>query len=334
MADLETRKPFSADNYVDPASKTGINGGKEFERSDAMFADDVNKIINNQMFLKDKKADLANPNFSGEPSISGKAIATEHYVDEAMKSKADLANPNFSGAPSISGEQIATKKYVQDTYGGFKVNNKPLSDDLTLTANDVGAVEANLPISGGTHCKITYDHKGLVQYGQNLDLWDIPWGLVGAGNGISVSRNSDGEYVVRSDAELVGVQYPGGKAEGSYMFSSEKLTSNYQKGEVQLLFLRLCQSNTGYSVDIPIDLLFLMKNTGQKIAILGEYNSGQISMQVTDCTALKTDVYRPYMDFSVTIDFDFTSRGGDTYGYVKAEWWARRLEHNPGPTGY
>ena len=279
------------------------------------------------------KADLANPDFSGEPSISGKAIATEHYVDEAMKFKADLANPNFSGAPSISGEQIATKKYVQDTYGGFKVNNKPLSDDLTLTANDVGAVEANLPISGGTHCKITYDHKGLVQYGQNLDLWDIPWGLVGAGNGISVSRNSDGEYVVRSDAELVGVQYPGGKADRPYTFSSEKLTSNYQKGEVQLLFLRLCQSQTNNSVDLPIDLLFLMKNTGQQLEIWGEY-SGVITMQVTDCRVVRTNKLSPYMDFSVTIDFDFTSRGGDSDGYVKAEWWARRLEHNPGPTGY
>ena len=181
MADLETRKPFSADNYVDPASLSGINGGKEFERSDVMFADDVNKIVNNQMYLKDKKADLASPDFSGEPKITGKAIATESYVDKAV--------------------------------GGITINNKPFSGNITLNAEDVGAVEANPRIAGGTKCKVTYDHKGLVTYGEDLGLWDMPWDLVVAGNGINVRRNDSGKYEVASDSQLVGLQYPGCKAD-------------------------------------------------------------------------------------------------------------------------
>ena len=334
MADLETRKPFSADNYVDPASLSGINGGKEFERSDVMFADDVNKIVNNQMYLKDKKADLASPDFSGEPKITGKAIATESYVDDALRVKADLASPDFSGEPKITGKAIATESYVDKAVGGITINNKPFSGNITLNAEDVGAVEANPRIAGGTKCKVTYDHKGLVTYGEDLGLWDMPWDLVVAGNGINVRRNDSGKYEVASDSQLVGFRYPGYKADTSYEFSSSDLTSNYKKGEVQLLFLRLCQSKTDNTVDIPIDLLILMKNTGQEITILGESYSGGISMQVTDCRAIKTDGYRPYMDISVTIKFSFSSRGGDSEGYVRAEWWARRLEHNPGPTGY
>jgi len=55
-----------------------------------------------------------------------------------------------------------------------KINNKALTADITLSASDVGAVASNTAITGATKCKITYDSKGLVTAGANLDASDIP----------------------------------------------------------------------------------------------------------------------------------------------------------------
>ncbi len=45
---------------------------------------------------------------------------------------------------------------------------------VTLSHEDVGAVEANIEITGATKCKITYDSKGLVTEGEDLTAADIP----------------------------------------------------------------------------------------------------------------------------------------------------------------
>ncbi len=45
---------------------------------------------------------------------------------------------------------------------------------VTLNYEDVGAVKANTEITGATKCKITYDSKGLVTYGEDLTAADIP----------------------------------------------------------------------------------------------------------------------------------------------------------------
>ncbi len=45
---------------------------------------------------------------------------------------------------------------------------------VTLSHEDVGAVEANTEITGATKCKITYDSKGLVTAGEDLTAADIP----------------------------------------------------------------------------------------------------------------------------------------------------------------
>lgn len=54
------------------------------------------------------------------------------------------------------------------------INNKALTEDITLTASDVGAVASNTAITGATKCKITYDSKGLVTAGSDLEANDIP----------------------------------------------------------------------------------------------------------------------------------------------------------------
>jgi hypothetical protein len=50
------------------------------------------------------------PAFTGVPTISGVAIATQGYV--TSQSYAPLASPNFSGTPQIAGAAIATQSYV------------------------------------------------------------------------------------------------------------------------------------------------------------------------------------------------------------------------------
>jgi hypothetical protein len=55
MSELTTKIPFAAGEYVDPATTDGINGGNEFEPSEKLFAGDVNKIVKNQMYLKENK---------------------------------------------------------------------------------------------------------------------------------------------------------------------------------------------------------------------------------------------------------------------------------------
>lgn len=52
------------------------------------------------------------------------------------------------------------------------VNGK--TGTVILNYEDVGAVEANLAITGATKCKITYDSKGLVTAGADLSASDIP----------------------------------------------------------------------------------------------------------------------------------------------------------------
>lgn len=57
------------------------------------------------------------------------------------------------------------------------INGKPLSSNINLDASDVGAVASNTAITGATKCKITYDSKGLVTAGTNLNSSDITTAL-------------------------------------------------------------------------------------------------------------------------------------------------------------
>ena len=66
----------------------------------------------------------------------------------------------------------------------YTYSQSPLEVDQTVTAGDADAVssvaviayavEKNNPITGATKCKITYDSKGLVTAGADLQAGDIP----------------------------------------------------------------------------------------------------------------------------------------------------------------
>ena len=61
---------------------------------------------------------------------------------------------------------------ISNTTAVVSVNNK--TGDVTLDSDDVGAVSKNNAITGSTKCKITYDSKGLVTAGADLQAADIP----------------------------------------------------------------------------------------------------------------------------------------------------------------
>lgn len=100
----------------------------------------------------------------------------------------------------VTGLNYVNKTAADETYvpKTTKVNGHALSADVTVTAADVGLgnvdntsdedkpistatqtalnkkVDANVAITGGTACKITYDAKGLVTAGAALEVGDLP----------------------------------------------------------------------------------------------------------------------------------------------------------------
>ena len=271
---------FASDKFYDPLSETeGINGGRQFEGSDVMFADDVNKIVSNEIFLNNTKAD---------------------------------------------------KTHRHD------------SSSLDFDPADIGVVAANESITAATKCKITYDEKGLVTAGANLSNPDIPSGLIQGGDGVTVSRNAGtGVYTVSANKlKLVGYRYPQqGITLNKYSFTANyntyDLTANRPKGAVQVLFLRLNQSNTGYTIDIPIEMLILMYHSQENMRILGEELS-PYKMQITNCNVSRRNASHPYLDINITVNFTYELQvaGTGTGKWLRAEWWGRELEDTPETSGY
>lgn len=76
----------------------------------------------------------------------------------------------------LSAEPASTlanwKEIVSPADAVTSVNGK--TGVVTLNYADVGAVQANTAITGATKCKITYDSKGLVTAGADLEASDIP----------------------------------------------------------------------------------------------------------------------------------------------------------------
>lgn len=280
---------FTSEKYVDPSSATeGINGGKQFVGSDALFADDINKIVNNEMYLKSSKTDVGH------------------------------------------------RHVYEDLSGVAEANHTHNAKDLDFNPAEVGAVEANEEITGDTKCKITYDHKGLVTKGENLAPSDIPAGLITGSNGITVSRSGNGVYTVGGFvSKLTGYRYSRQTISSSTTmnFNSYDLTKNRVKGAIQVLFLRLNQSQSGYTIDIPIEMLLLMYQTQQELEVLGSY-SDVIKMQITSCSVSRYSASHPYMDIALTVKFSYSSRSGTRGNGLRAEWWGRTLEATSETSGY
>lgn len=94
------------------------------------------------------------------------------YTDDSISTN----NPAFVAAvtncPVIIAPTDATELGEYGTYG--TIGAVLLALAAGLAALKKGKVDANSAITGGTNCKITYDSKGLVTGGSNLEATDIP----------------------------------------------------------------------------------------------------------------------------------------------------------------
>ncbi len=312
MAELGTKKAFNSE-YVDPSdAEKGINGGYQFEGSDVLFADDLNKIVNNEKHLKESKSDKGHTH---TPEEIGAAPAVHRHGYSDLTDVAAASHTHTF--QDLSGVAAAGHTHSPSAIGAAAANHTHSLESLeaaparhTHTASEIGA----------------HTHSAK----------DIETGLIVGNNGISVSRSSTGVYTVSGEVPaLMGYRYSrqtiGTNTSCSY--DSYDLTRNKDKGTIQVLFLRLSQAETGYTIDIPIEMLILMFHTQQSVDVLN-ITSNRITMQVTNCILSKNNVSHKYMDIDLTAKFSFISKGGYSGNALRAEWWGRPLEKTYEPTGY
>lgn len=150
-------------------------------------------------------------------ALTGVVIGDVYNVVAAgtLNGEAFEAGSNFVAIKAGAGSQTG----MWDKLGGTidlsayakktEVPTLTAFNDLTTTVN--GKVTANANITAGTKCKITYDAKGLVTAGANLEESDIPTlaiskisGLNTALNGkVPTTRKVNGK-ALSEDIELVG----------------------------------------------------------------------------------------------------------------------------------
>lgn len=196
---------------------------------------------------------------------------TANFVEGAGKSY-----PAGTNIVCINTATSGTAVYKWDVLAGFvdlsgyvqtsrKINNKALTSDIALSANDVGAVASNNAISGATKCKITYDSKGLVTAGANLSASDIP--------SLALSKISD----VTATASEVNV-LDGITASTTELNYTEGVTSNIQtqlnSKAADNSVVKLTGSQTIDGVKTFSDVIGT--TTGKGISIKGTDHSFQI----------------------------------------------------------
>lgn len=91
-------------------------------------------------------------------------------TDEQVEALGGVHSSKVWAAVSAAGQIQSDWDQTDDTKKDY-IRNKPF---IPTQAGDIGAVEANAGITGATHTKITYDAKGLVTAGADLEEADIP----------------------------------------------------------------------------------------------------------------------------------------------------------------
>lgn len=95
---------------------------------------------------------------------------SSHQSIKTLKTD-NTTTQSTSSSEAIAGSGTINLHKISKTGNYNDLLNKP---SIPSTASDVGAVEANTAITGATKCKITYDSKGLVTAGADLEASDIP----------------------------------------------------------------------------------------------------------------------------------------------------------------
>ena len=114
------------------------------------------------------------------------ATAAQGALADTAVQPGDLATVATSGdyddltnkptIPTVNNATLTIQKNgtTVNTFTANASSNVTANITVPTTAADVGAVAANTAITGATKCKITYDSKGLVTAGANLQASDIP----------------------------------------------------------------------------------------------------------------------------------------------------------------
>jgi hypothetical protein len=112
------------------------------------------------------------PAFTGVPTISGVAIATQGYV--ASQGYAPLASPNFSGTPQIAGAAIATQSYVtgqgyapiaNPVFTGSVAANGPATDSAFFQRWVTGRSDTNFKLGIATGVTTAGDNYNCGTFG-------------------------------------------------------------------------------------------------------------------------------------------------------------------------
>ena len=151
------------------AEWTAINSGITPEGVEQITTNQE-AIGNLESLTTDDKTDLVSA-INEVNAVSITAVQPEDLAQVAFSgSYEDLSDtPNINDATLTiqkNGSTVATFTANSDT-------NKTANITVPTQPSDIGAVAANTEITGGTKCKITYDSKGLVTNGENLNQSDI-----------------------------------------------------------------------------------------------------------------------------------------------------------------
>lgn len=105
-------------------------------------------------------------------TVNGKGL----YENITLTATDVGALPDSTVIPTVNNATLTIQKNGS-SLGTFTANasvDKTINVTVPTQASDIGAVEANGAITGATKCKITYDSKGLVTAGADLQASDIP----------------------------------------------------------------------------------------------------------------------------------------------------------------
>ena len=103
-----------------------------------------------------------------------------------IKNKPSLATVAISGSyndllnkptiPTVNDAKLTIQKngIDIDSFTLNQASNATINITVPTVASDIGAVAANATITSATKCKVTYDEKGLVTSGTDLQVSDIP----------------------------------------------------------------------------------------------------------------------------------------------------------------
>lgn len=105
-------------------------------------------------------------------TVNGKGL----YENITLTASDVGALPDSTVIPTVNDATLTIQKNGSNL-GTFTANasvDKTINVIVPTQSSDIGAVEANTAITGATKCKITYDSKGLVTSGADLQASDIP----------------------------------------------------------------------------------------------------------------------------------------------------------------